>query len=137
MGYIIPISPIQSQIYANRMLMDNYNFAYINNVDSVKMKSSFEDHLEEQILENNREKQVLEPKEQMDVPLYKSFIQPNPINLSPIIAEISGKGNILNRYIWWKCRYICRHFLFLFSINRSFKNKKEKICRKAWTIIQN
>ena len=56
MGYIIPISPIQSQIYANRMLMDNYNFAYINNVDSVKMKSSFEDHLEEQILEDNRRK---------------------------------------------------------------------------------
>ncbi|SER62434.1 hypothetical protein [Psychrobacillus sp. OK032] len=103
MGYIIPISPIQSQIYANRMLMDNYNFAYINNVDSVKMKSSFEEHFEEhfeeQILEDDKEKQVMEQKEQMDVPLYKSFIQPNPINLSPIIAEISGKGNNINRYI--------------------------------------
>ena len=45
MGYIIPNQPIQSQIYANRMLMDDYNFAYINNVNSVKMKTSFEDHL--------------------------------------------------------------------------------------------
>jgi len=96
MGYIIPIRPIQSQIYANRMLMDNYNFAYINNVDSVKMKTSFEDHLEKQILEDDKEKQVLEQK---DLPLYKSFIQPNPINLLPIIAEISGKGNNINHYI--------------------------------------
>ncbi|MFJ5769237.1 hypothetical protein [Psychrobacillus sp. NPDC093180] len=103
MGYIIPNQPIQSQIYANRMLMDNYNFAYINNVDGVRMKTSFEEHLhkQEQELElaENEEKQLKEPKESTDLPLYKSFIQPNPINLSPIIAEISGKGNNINRYI--------------------------------------
>ncbi|MDI2589641.1 hypothetical protein OR571_21680 [Psychrobacillus sp. NEAU-3TGS] len=101
MGYIIPNQPIQSQIYANRMLMDNYNFAYINNVDGVRMKTSFEEHLhkQEQELAENEEKQLKEPKEPTDLPLYKSFIQPNPINLSPIIAEISGKGNTINRYI--------------------------------------
>ena len=45
------------------------------------------------------ERQLLEQKEPSGLPLYKSFIQPNPINLSPIIAEISGKGNNINRYI--------------------------------------
>lgn len=101
MGYIIPNQPIQSQIYANRMLMDDYNFAYINNVNSVKMKTSFEEHLEEQEQEQEQmeERQLLEQKTKADLPLYKSFIQPNPINLSPIIAEISGKGNNINRYI--------------------------------------
>ena len=56
MGYIIPNQPIQSQIYANRMLMDDYNFAYIDNVNSVKMKSSFEEHLEERDKKKNKKK---------------------------------------------------------------------------------
>lgn len=101
MGYIIPNQPIQSQIYANRMLMDNYNFAYIDNVDGVRMKTSFEEHLhkQEQELAESEEEQLKESKATTDLPLYKSFIQPNPINLSPIIAEISGKGNNINRYV--------------------------------------
>ncbi|MFJ8066492.1 hypothetical protein ACIQYS_17990 [Psychrobacillus sp. NPDC096426] len=99
MGYIIPNQPIQSQIYANRMFMDDYNFAYINNVYGVKMKTSFEDQLEKQELEYHEKMQLREQKEKSNLPLYKSFIQPNPINLSPIIAEISGKGNNINRYI--------------------------------------
>lgn len=99
MGYILPNQSIQSRDYANRMLMDDYNFAYINNVNSVKMKSSFDDHLEREILDEEEEPQVLEQNGQTELPLYKSFIQPNPINLSPIIAEISGKGNYINRYI--------------------------------------
>ncbi|WP_144509470.1 hypothetical protein [Bacillus sp. FJAT-22090] len=101
MGYIIPSQPIQSQLYANRMLMDDYNFAYINNVDSIKMKSIFDDHLEreEQELIEEEEKQFSEVDGPSNLPLYKGFIQPNPINLSPKIAEISGKGNSVNLYI--------------------------------------
>ena len=99
MGYILPNQSIQSRDYANRMLMDDYNFAYINNVNSVKMKSSFNNHLERKILEDEEEPQVFGQSGQTNLPLYKSFIQPNPINLSPIIAEISGKGNNINRYI--------------------------------------
>lgn len=99
MGYILPNQPIQSQMYATRMLMDDYNFAYINNVYGVKMKSSFDDHLEKQTQKDEEEKQLMEQNGQTDPPLYKGFIQPNPINLSPIIAEISGKGNNINRYI--------------------------------------
>lgn len=99
MGYILPNQPIQSRDYANRMLMDDYNFAYINNIYGVKLKSSFDEHLEKETLEDNEEKQGMEQKGQTNLPLYKSFIQPNPINLLPIIAEISGKGNNINRYI--------------------------------------
>ncbi|TQR11680.1 hypothetical protein [Psychrobacillus soli] len=101
MGYIIPIQPIQSQIYANRMLMDEYNFAYINNVYGIKMKSIFEEHLEKQEkeLKEKEKKQLSELKEPSNLPLFNGFIQPNPINLSPIIAEISGKGNNVNLYV--------------------------------------
>ena len=46
MGYIIPVQPLQAQVYANRMLMDDYNFAYISNVQGIKMKSIFEERIE-------------------------------------------------------------------------------------------
>ncbi|MEK4484902.1 hypothetical protein MHH81_04795 [Psychrobacillus sp. FSL H8-0484] len=95
MGYIIPVQPLQAQIYANRMLMDEYNFAYISNVSRMKMKSLFQDHLEEQVEKQLSEQ--LEPSKQL--PLYKSFIQPKPLKLSPIIVDIYGKGNIVNVYI--------------------------------------
>lgn len=94
MGYIIPVQPLQAQIYANRMLMDEYNFAYISNISRMKMKSLFQDHLEEQV-----EKQLPEQLEPSKLPLYKSFIQPNPVKLSPIIADITGKGNSVNVFI--------------------------------------
>lgn len=82
------------------MLMDDYNFAYINHVYGIRMKSIFDKHLEEvQELEDNEEKQQLSSKEPSILPLYKSFIQPNPVNLSPKIAEINGKGNNINLYV--------------------------------------
>ena len=103
MGYIIPIQPYQSQIYANRMLMDDYNFAYVSNVQGIKMKPLFENHLaelqEKEISDEQQDKELLERQEPSIPPLYKSFIHPNPVNLSPIIAEISGKGNNVNVYI--------------------------------------
>lgn len=83
------------------MLMDDYNFAYINHVYGIRMKSIFDKHLEEQEqeLEGNEEEQQLSSKEPSILPLYKGFIQPNPVNLSPKIAEINGKGNNVNLYI--------------------------------------
>ncbi|ALC86261.1 hypothetical protein AM499_10775 [Bacillus sp. FJAT-22090] len=104
MGYIIPVQPIQSQIYANRMSMDDYNFAYVSNINGVKMKSTFDEHLEdqEQVLkdkEDNDEKSSSFDKYPTNPPLFKTFIQPNPVNLSPKIAQISGKGNSINLYI--------------------------------------
>ncbi|MFJ7825169.1 hypothetical protein [Psychrobacillus sp. NPDC096623] len=100
MGYILPIQPIQSQVYANRMISNDYNFAYIDDVQNVKFKSDFEDHLEkqEQLLEEEQN-QVSELERPSIQPLFKSFIQPNPVNLSPKIAEINGKGNSVNLYV--------------------------------------
>lgn len=102
-GYIIPNQPIQAQIYANRMLMDEYNFAYVNQVNGVKMKSMFDEHLEaqEHQIEEQEENEVFLEKDSRtsSPPLYKGFIHPNPVNLSPIIAEINGKGTNFNVYI--------------------------------------
>ena len=41
MGYILPIQPIQSQVYANRMIGNDYNFAYIDNVQECKIEIRF------------------------------------------------------------------------------------------------
>lgn len=100
MGYIIPMQPIQSQVYANRMSGSSYNFAYINKIYPVKFKSGFEDQLEEQEqLIEEEEEQLLEKESPSIQPLFKGFIHPNPVNLSPIIAEINGKGNSVNLYV--------------------------------------
>lgn len=101
MGYILPMQPIQSQVYANRMMSNGYNFAYIDDVQKVKFKSDFEDHLEKQaqFLEEEEEQQLSERERPSIQPLFKGFIHPNPVNLSPKIAEISGKGNSVNMYI--------------------------------------
>ena len=37
MGYLLPIQPIQSQQYANRMNMESYNFAYIDRVEKIEV----------------------------------------------------------------------------------------------------
>ncbi len=47
MGYILPIQPIQSQMYANRLSMEAYNFAYIERVNKVKLNSDFLDEFKE------------------------------------------------------------------------------------------
>ncbi|QFF98266.1 hypothetical protein PB01_05220 [Psychrobacillus glaciei] len=101
MGYILPIQPIQSQIYANRLLMDHTNFAVISNINGIRMKSIFDERLEEEgrKVEKKDEKQRLANENPSSLPLFKSFIQPNPVNLSPKIAEICGKGNRINYYI--------------------------------------
>ena len=41
MGYILPIQPIQSQIYANRLTMEANHFAYIERPNKVKLNSDF------------------------------------------------------------------------------------------------
>ena len=101
MGYILPIQPFQSQQYANRLQMSNYDFAHINAVQPIKMKSIFDDQLEErskQLEEEDESISVSSHSFRQPVP-YKGFIQPNPVNLSPEIAKVSGKGNQINAYI--------------------------------------
>ena len=49
MGYLLPINPIQSQQYANRITMNRYNFAPIDRVQRVKLKSDFLEEFEESV----------------------------------------------------------------------------------------
>ena len=101
MGYLLPINPIQSQQYANRMSMKPYNFVTVNRVQRVNLKSDFHREFEESLdsrYEKNRENK--EQSNQMPSQSeYNPYIFPNPINLSPAISQIVGKGITVNTYI--------------------------------------
>lgn len=101
MGYLLPINPIQSQQYANRLAMDPYNFATVNRVQPVKLKSDFLEEFEESV--ESRHKENRENKKQPDSApprsQYNGYVYPNPINLSPAISQIVGKGISINTYI--------------------------------------
>ncbi|MFS0688425.1 hypothetical protein AB1K89_04115 [Sporosarcina sp. 179-K 8C2 HS] len=100
MGYILPVQPMQAEIYANRMNAERNNFAYVDRVEKVKFETDlmdkFEDslrHEQERIVEE-REPNVAESRP----PYLKGFIYPNPANLSPEIAHLVGKGLTVNEY---------------------------------------
>ncbi|AYC29038.1 hypothetical protein [Paenisporosarcina cavernae] len=97
MGYVLPIQNYQATNYANRMTMGNYDFAYINAVQGIKMKSLFEEELEDQARDVEEDETNSKSLSSRAVP-YKGFIQPNPATLSPEIAKISGKGMQFNTY---------------------------------------
>ena len=99
MGYLLPIQPIQSQMYANRLNMEAYNFAYIDRVNKVKLNSDFLDEFKESS-HQEREKEEEEGKPIVLYPsAYQGFIYPNPVNLSPVIAKVVGKGITVNAYV--------------------------------------
>ena len=99
MGYLLPIRPIQSGQYANRISMESYNFATIEKLQSVKLKSDLLEetlHLQnEDNMRKDREKSVAVPSPQP----YKGHVPPSLANLSPIISQIVGKGISVNTYI--------------------------------------
>ncbi|WP_339251244.1 hypothetical protein NSQ43_14235 [Sporosarcina sp. FSL W8-0480] len=101
MGYQLPIQPIQSEMYANRMNADYKNFAYINRVQKVKLDTElmnkFQNSLEQENERLSKKERVVEtvPNSQN----MRGFIPPNPINLSPEIADLVGKGLVVNRYV--------------------------------------
>ncbi|MHA6258473.1 hypothetical protein ACXYMX_01045 [Sporosarcina sp. CAU 1771] len=99
MGYLLPIRSIQSEQYANRMSMAPYNFAYIGNVQSVKLRSNFLDEFHNQSdftsEEQNTDKKS--PKAPAPNP-YRGYIPPNPTKLSSQIALSVGKGITINTY---------------------------------------
>jgi len=100
MGYQLPIQPIQSQMYANRLNDERYNFAYINRVEKVELDTKFMETFD-RTLENQAQfgEEVEKPIGTSNLPLYKDgFIYPNPVNLSPDIAKVVGKGLAINRY---------------------------------------
>ncbi|QTD41243.1 hypothetical protein [Sporosarcina sp. Te-1] len=102
MGYQLPIQPIQSQIYANRLYDERSNFAYINRIEKVKMDTTFFETFDQTIEKQLRNgEETDQPVQTSGMPLYKDgFIYPNPANLSPDpdIARVTGKGLAINRY---------------------------------------
>ncbi len=105
MGYILPVQPMQGQLYANRLALEPYNFAYIDRVNRLEKNSDFLDSFKEsqeeaQLFDENEER--MEKPEGSNVkppPAYKGSIYPNPVNLSPIIAQVVGKGIAVNEYV--------------------------------------
>ena len=99
MGYLLPIQPIQSQQYANRMNLDPYNFAYIGRIQRIKLNSdSFEDVMEQSFSQNKGEDKE-QPHIDRPAVQYQGYVPPNPANLSPSIAHVVGKGLSVNAYV--------------------------------------
>lgn len=104
MGYILPILPLQSQQYAQRMNNKPYNFAHIGRVRPVRFNNNEESSYWEDVLEDEdrRRKEQMEKRNMKSAPqpLAKNgFIAPNPAKLSPAIAEVVGKGLAINEYV--------------------------------------
>lgn len=101
MGYILPIQPIQSEMYANRTNQVNNRFAYIDRVEKVDLDpealGKFQDSMQ------GKQEQMAEEREMMTdnprPPYLKGFIYPNPVNLSPEISIVVGKGLAVNEYV--------------------------------------
>lgn len=104
MGYLLPIQPIQSQQYANRMAIEPYNFASINRVQTIKFQTDFLKASEENMDKKQEERKQDQEKKQersnsSSVPSELTpYIYPNPANLSPEISKVVGKGISFNTY---------------------------------------
>ena len=102
MGYLLPIRPIQSEQYANRLSMEPYNFATVGKLQSIKLKSDFLEEFEEtlHLVDKDLDKKKAREQAHADHPprIYKGYVPPNPVNLSPAISQIVGKGMSVNTY---------------------------------------
>ncbi|BAQ10304.1 hypothetical protein OXB_1833 [Bacillus sp. OxB-1] len=99
MGYIIPYQPIQSQLYANRMDNEEKRYTYIDRVEKTELEPDFSEQLTEKNVQDEELKEEAEPVKRSAPPLYQGFIHPNPVNLSPAISQIVGKGISVNVYV--------------------------------------
>ena len=104
MGYVLPIKSIQSEQYANRMTLKPYNFAAVDSLQKVKLKSDFLENFEESLqLQYQQEKEKFEERSQSQVipssHLHRRYSQPNLADLSPVISQIVGKGMNINTYV--------------------------------------
>ena len=101
MGYLLPIRPIQSEQYANRLSQEPHNFAYIGRLQRVNFNNEFFDEFHEQSQEQSQ-KEMGDKKSSVIVApsnSYQGYIQPNPVNLSPAISRVVGKGININAYV--------------------------------------
>ncbi|MCG7344622.1 hypothetical protein MHZ92_10775 [Sporosarcina sp. ACRSL] len=100
MGYILPVQPMQGDIYAYRMNAVRSNFAFIDRVEKVKMDPDLNDKFEDAL--SKEQEQITDDEKPIlsnSRPPYKGFIYPNPANLSPTIAHVVGKGLAVNEYV--------------------------------------
>ena len=51
MGYLLPIQPMQGELYANRMNAVRNNFAYVDRVERMKMDPDLMDKFEDTLLQ--------------------------------------------------------------------------------------
>ena len=100
MGYILPIQPMQGDLYANRMNAVRNNFAYIDRVERMKMDPDLMDKFEDTLLQE--QERIMENGKPIIAssrpPYLKGFIYPNPANLSTEIAQLIKKGLVVNEY---------------------------------------
>ncbi|MCM3711210.1 hypothetical protein [Sporosarcina luteola] len=100
MGYILPVQPLQAEIYANRMNAARNNFAYVDRVEKVNMDPDLMDKFDDSL--RQEQERIMEEGEPVITksrpPYLKGFIYPNPANLSPEIAHLVGKGLAVNEY---------------------------------------
>lgn len=112
MGYLLPIRPIQSEMYANRMENSSNSFAYIDKVESAKLRSEYEDWQNRLHREQEQKQQQEQRNSEDDIheaeavaekpplsPAKNGFVQPNPAELSKQVAAVVGKGNAINEYV--------------------------------------
>ncbi|GEK34298.1 hypothetical protein [Kurthia sibirica] len=97
MGYILPITPYQSMQYAAIQQMGTYNYSHIEHLQRVKKQSHFEKELERHLDRATSEQQKIERMNQLHLPYSMPIIIQPPKEKS--IAEITGKGNIVNTYV--------------------------------------
>ena len=105
MGYLL-IQPIQSQQYANRLNAKPYNFAHVERLNKINLKSDFLDDFEAHLFvggeqeEHEKEREGGSSEHQSSAQALKGYgyIHPNPVNLSPAISQIVGKGININAY---------------------------------------
>lgn len=94
MGYILPITPYQSMQYANIQLAKSTRYSYVANLSKAKAKSRFENEL-------SRRLELMEYKEKYRSLLGLPYLKKVEISQPQAkkIAEVTGKGNLVNSYV--------------------------------------
>lgn len=97
MGYILPINSYQSMQYASIQTMGNYNYSFIEKIQRAKKQTRFEKALDRHLERATSEQDKIENINKMHLPFAVPIIIRKPEGKS--IAEITGKGNIVNTYV--------------------------------------
>lgn len=102
MGYLLPIQPIQSQQYAERVRKDDKHYSKIERKEAIRPISRFADVLyqeqKEQKFSAKREDEGKKQKPLSDT-ISPSNMKINMVHMSPEIAQPIGKSFAVNMYV--------------------------------------